>query len=198
MKDLNKLSKEIYEANKDKGFHEERRSQEHLLCLVISELMEAVEADRKGNRASVELFNAFDTDWEYEQEKHKNRWKRAPHDAFSFQSCIKDTVEDELADTVIRLLDTAGALGLALYSFSKDSCDYGTTKNVFENCLFTESIFIIIKRLLNSPLSLNLVISSTIFDIENLCEVMDIDLWKHVELKLKYNSLRPYKHGKKY
>lgn len=164
--DLNKLSKEIYEANKAKGFHDEKNSKEHMLCLVISELMEAVEADRKGL-----TFNEIG---------------------------YTDSVEMELADAVIRLLDTAGALELALYSFSKDSCDYGTTKNVFENCLFTESIFIIIKRLLNSPLSLNLVISSIIFDIENLCEVMNIDLWKHVELKLKYNSLRPYKHGKKY
>ena len=28
------------------------------------------------------------------------------------------------------------------------------------------------------------------------CEKMDID--KHVRLKMKYNSLRPYKHGKEY
>lgn len=30
------------------GWHEENLSDEHFLCLVISELMEAVEADRKG------------------------------------------------------------------------------------------------------------------------------------------------------
>ena len=192
-KDLNKLSKEIYEANKVKGFHEVKHSPEHLFCLVISELMEAVEADRNGRRADIESFDSFNFDKYKDDKENANHLYR-----IVFQAFIKDTVEDELADAVIRLLDTAGALGLTLYSFSKDSCDYGTNKNVFENCLFTESIFIIIKRLLNSPLSLNLVISSTIFDIENLCEVMNIDLWKHVELKLKYNSLRPYKHGKKY
>lgn len=190
MRDLNKLSKEIYRANKERGFHEVKHSPEHLLCLVISELMEAVEADRKNLKADVfdfEMCMCGVLEEDYDDQFKKN-----------FEWSIKDTVDDELADVVIRLLDTAGALGLALYSFSKDSCDYGTTKNVFENCLFTESIFIIIKRLLNSPLSLNLAISSTIFDIENLCEVMNIDLWQHVELKLKYNSLRPYKHGKKY
>lgn len=190
MKDLNKLSKEIYEANKAKGFHEEKHSEEHMMCLVISELMEAVEADRKNLKADV---------LEFEMcmcgvlEEDYDRWFKK-----QFEWCVKDTVADELADAAIRLLDTAGALDLALYSFSKDSCDYSITKNSFENCLFTESIFIIIKRLLNSPLSLNLVISSTIFYIETLCEVMEIDLWKHVELKLKYNSLRPYKHGKAY
>ena len=35
-------------------------------------------------------------------------------------------------------------------------------------------------------------------NIEILCEVMGVELWQHVELKLKYNSLRPYKHGKQY
>ena len=189
-KDLNKLSKEIYEANKAKGFHEETYSHEHMLCLVISELMEAVEADRKNRKADLKTFEEF---MGGVKDKHYDTMY-----AKCFKEFIKDTVEEELSDAVIRLFDTVGALGLSLYSFSKDSCDYGTTKNVFENCLFTESIFIIIKRLLNSPLSLNLVISSTIFYVENLYEVMGIDLWKHVELKLKYNSLRPYKHGKKY
>lgn len=188
--DLNKLSKEIYEANKAKGFHYEKHSVEHMMCLVISELMEAVEADRKDIHADLESFEQFMSGV---KDKHYDKMYSE-----CFKQLIKDSVSDELADAVIRLLDTAGALGLALYSFSKDSCDYGTTKSVFENCLFTESIFIIIKRLLNSPLSLNLVISSIIFDIENLCEVMNIDLWQHVDMKLKYNSLRPYKHGKKY
>ncbi|MGL5261799.1 MAG: hypothetical protein ACRC9P_05380 [Bacteroides sp.] len=186
MKDLNKLSKEIYEANKAKGFHDKEHSVEHMMCLVISELMEAIEADRKGRKADAECVKAL-----------TKQTSKSLFDVL-FKNGVKDSVEDELADAVIRLLDTAGALDLALYSFSKDSCDYVTTKGVFDNCLFTESVFIITKRLLNNPLSLNLVISSTIFDIGNLCEVMGIDLWQHVDMKLKYNSLRPYKHGKKY
>lgn len=191
-KDLIKTAKEIYGANKAKGFHEESHSAEHLLCLVVSELMEAVEADRKGCRADMEHYVDI-----LGSPAHKNGI--SDDDWFHlFQHTIKDSVEDELADAIIRLLDTAGALDLVLYTYSEDSYEYDDLKEEFENGLFTESILIIIRRMLNSPLSLGLVVSCTIFYIEILCEVMNIDLWKHVELKLKYNSLRPYKHGKKY
>lgn len=45
--DLNTLSKEVFKANKAKGFHDVEVSNETLLMLVITELSEAVEADRK-------------------------------------------------------------------------------------------------------------------------------------------------------
>ena len=32
----------------------------------------------------------------------------------------------------------------------------------------------------------------------DLCGGLKIDLEKHIEMKMKYNSLRPYKHGKKF
>lgn len=190
MKDLNKLSKQIYEANKAKGFHEEKHSPEHMLCLVISELMEAVEADRKDIHADLESFEQFMSGV---KDKHYDKMYSE-----CFKQLIKDSVSDELADAVIRLLDTAGALDLVLHPYSKDSCDYEDLKEEFEHGLFTENTLIIIRRMLNSPLSFGLVISYTVFYIGILCEVMSIDLWKHVELKLKYNSLRPYKHGKAY
>ena len=45
---LNKLRDRAYKTACEHGFHDEELSNEHCLCLVISELMEAVEADRKG------------------------------------------------------------------------------------------------------------------------------------------------------
>lgn len=44
---LNELRDRAYKTACKHGWHEEDLSNEHLLCLVISELMEAVEADRK-------------------------------------------------------------------------------------------------------------------------------------------------------
>lgn len=32
----------------------------------------------------------------------------------------------------------------------------------------------------------------------DLCGGLGIDLEKHIEMKMKYNSMRPYKHGKKF
>ena len=52
-------AKEIYEANKAKGFHENEHSVEHMLCLVICELVEAVKADRKGRRTDYMDFDGL-------------------------------------------------------------------------------------------------------------------------------------------
>lgn len=187
MKDLNKLSKEIYEANKAKGFHEEKHSPEHMLCLVISELMEAVEADRKGRKADVEYVETL-----------TKQTSKSLFDVL-FKNGVKDSVEDELADAVIRLLDTAGALGVRIKEIEKENnLDYYATIGFFEDHLFTERVIHIIDKYFNSINTIEWALALMIFNIEILCEVMDIDLWKHVELKLKYNSLRPYKHGKKY
>lgn len=32
----------------------------------------------------------------------------------------------------------------------------------------------------------------------DLCGGLNVDLEKHIKMKMKYNSLRPYKHGKKF
>ena len=191
MKDLNKLAQQIYEANKAKGFHEVKHSSEHMLCLVISELMEAVEADRKNRKADLKTFEEF---MGGVKDKHYDIMY-----AKCFKEFIKDAVEDELADAVIRLLDTAGALEMRLEKIDKDNnFDYLATKDGFKKHSFTENVFHIVDRYFRSSENVNYRLSRMIFHIEILCEVLNIDLWKHVELKLKYNSLRPYKHGKKY
>ena len=43
---LNELRDKAYRNAVTHGFHDEELSNEHCLCLVISELMEAVKADR--------------------------------------------------------------------------------------------------------------------------------------------------------
>ena len=182
-RDLNKLSKEIYEANKAKGFHEEKHSPEHMLCLVISELMEAVEADRKGRRADMVKYNEYIRLKKEQNEKLTDKQFRG-----AFSSTIKDTVEDELADSVIRLLDTAGALGVNANSFNTNLSVFGTS--------FTEKIYDIVSGITMNKA--NISIPYGIGRIEKLCSSLNIDLWQHVDLKLKYNSLRPYKHGKQY
>lgn len=66
---LNELRDKAYKTACEHGFHDQELSNNHFLCLVISELMEAVEADRKGRRANVDryirrlLTAAFVKDW---------------------------------------------------------------------------------------------------------------------------------------
>ena len=53
---LNELRDKTYKIACEHGFHDTELSNKHFLCLIISELMEAVEADRRGKRANVDWF----------------------------------------------------------------------------------------------------------------------------------------------
>jgi len=138
---LTEFSQQVHENNVQKGFYEdynyvkdliishpgldvpeipldvyEKAFNDQRLALIMSEAGEAVEANRKNKRANL---NGVASDFEE-----------------AFRVYVKDTLEDEIADIIIRCLDLAGFL--------------------------------------------------------------EIDIQKHVDLKLKYNKLRAHKHGKAY
>ena len=173
---LKELADKIHANAVNKGFWNTELSDEHCLCLVVSELMEAVEADRKQKYAYVERF--------------KDRSiKDSVHFECIFSLCIKDSLSDELCDAYIRLLDLVGARNIEIdlkYKYPKFK---GT---------FTENIFRIITSLTNYNWGTSERINYALMSIESLAKSMDIDLIYHVELKMKYNELRPYLHGKKY
>lgn len=50
---LNELRDKAYRIACDHGFHDKELSNEHCLMLVITELSEAVEADRKGRLGKI-------------------------------------------------------------------------------------------------------------------------------------------------
>ena len=130
---LNELRDRAYKTACDHGFHDEELSNEHCLCLVISELMEAVEADRKG-RLGKKCKSRFEMDYNrypalVEEEK---RFK------CSFEKNVKDTLPDELADAVIRLLDLAGLRGIDLSDTNEIADEFVSLKSGFR---FTEVCF---------------------------------------------------------
>ena len=93
---LNKLSREVHEANKKKGFYDEpNRNMGEILALIHAEVSEALEAHRDGKRCTVNptyLMSIKD------DEPFKEK----------FLETTKDTFEDELADIIIRTLDLCG------------------------------------------------------------------------------------------
>lgn len=94
---LNELAKEIHQNAKNKGFWDEEREMGTLLMLCVSELAEAMEADRLGFDGYARLYD-FENDSEQTNE--------------DFEYLIKNSFEDELADTIIRILDICGAEGI--------------------------------------------------------------------------------------
>lgn len=119
---LNELAKIIHANAVDKGFWEKPVETGTYLMFIVSELGEALEADRKSWRT---LAHNIDKVEDEEGDFQEN-----------FRLFVKDTFEDELADALIRILDLAAG--------------------------------------------------------------MNIDIQKHVELKMRYNATRDKKHGKNY
>lgn len=190
--DLNKLAQEVFEANTEKGFHDKEISNMVLIMLVITELSEAVEAHRKGKRFSKE-------DYEWALLMECQGWL-TPDEQFKnvFEKKVKDTLEDELADAVIRLLDLAGLRSTIIHieDFGKCIVNQFWDKKDFTECIYLLTRHVS-KYVLPSDDQAEYVINSNIAEIEGLCEYLSIDLWLHVELKLRYNKLRPKNHGGK-
>ena len=192
---LNEWRNRAYKTACEHGFHDEELSNEHCLCLVISELMEAVEADRKG-RLGKKCKSRFDIDYNrypalVEEEK---RFKS------SFEKNVKDSLPDELADAAIRLLDLAGLRNISIDDFS-DEMIYEATESCNDET-FTESIYAIstipIRCEYEYDSLLENQLNSMLLAIFGLAKHLNIDLIWHINQKMRYNELRENKHGKRY
>ena len=171
---LTKWSKEIYDNAVAHGWHEERHSPEHYLGLIMTEVAEAVEADRKGRRSNAKICYAkgdYFVDW--------------------YNGNVKNSMEEEFADIVIRLLDMAYAL------YGADNPFWFGQHSLFrDNKSFIEHAWYFVHDVLNSGM---MNVTESVFYVYCWAEHLGIDLDQHIEWKMRYNSLRGYKHGgKKY
>lgn len=171
---LTKWSKEIHENAVAHGWHEEKHSPEHYLGLIMTEVAEAVEADRKDRRSKAKVCYATGrlfADW--------------------YNGNVKNSVEEEFADIVIRLLDMAYDLYGADNLFW-----FGHQSSFRDNKSFIEHAWYFVHDVLNSGM---MNVTESVFYVYCWAEHLDIDLDQHIEWKMRYNSIRDYKHGgKKY
>ena len=184
---LNELKDKAYKCSIAHGWHEEEHSDEHLLCLIISELMEAVQADRKGQRANVAMFKEWQgNSLPLSQETQTRRFKE------DYEEYIKGSVEEELADACIRLFDIAGLRKIEIEILPMRLVD-GVT--------FTEFCYELAGRISNQEKGNSIWLKDMIDHVIGLifawCAYNSIDILWHIKQKMKYNELRPYKHGNK-
>lgn len=185
--DLQKLSKEAFETAKAHDWHDEELRDETYLMLIITEIAEAVQADREDRHADAGLFNADVETLDMTDDYDRDVWKR------DFEIYIKGTVEDELCDVIIRCLDLAALRGISMqYVDEFLASDVESISEPFpvvmyhlceELCLYKETLCE----------KLNLVVAVLLV----YCRQKDIDIDFFVDIKMRYNRLRPFKHGNK-
>lgn len=181
-KELNALKDRAYKTAIAHGFHEEERPDAFWLGLVMSEMGEAINADRIGWHAVTQVFDEDLVNMPFTD---------------CFEVYIKNSVEDEIADIVIRLLDFAGVKGYELYVERDNFPDFHDALRTFKESGLPGLFFILMDSL------------SDAFDFDweelrtRICDIIyifgdyfgkmtgsDKGLWYFVEQKMKYNELQ--------
>ncbi len=178
------LAAEITANSEAKGFWHEgvNRNKGEMVMLMVSELGECLESHRKGNR-----FNPT---------KPRNNWAwdvvQNNPDAWLnwFSHEVKDSVEDEISDVFIRVLDYihGWAIPLVEREYRK-----GSTGN-FGNDLLRINHYILCAYHETPGKDWGFVIAS----IYAFSRWHNINLEEHVTWKMRYNSTRPRMHNKAY
>lgn len=187
---LSRYAKDCHQRSVAKGFWDVPHSVGHYLMLAYGELHEAIEADRIGRWAKLD-HDTIDT---------LQRIEGAPY-AQEFLRLVKDTVEDELADAVIRLLDLLGYF-IDRYGLPEWKVNYGIDLYGEDGIppMLTDALMPIVTDLCiaDEKCDPTMGVLNSLKSLELLCDHLGIDLMTHIELKLKYNETRPALHGKKY
>lgn len=185
--DFNLLAKKAFENAKAKGFHDKPHIDAHYLMLVACELAEAVEADREGKRSDRRTYNFLLQEYGETLAKHL------------FEMHVKDTVEDELADAVIRLLDFVGVKGYDIpenYITEEQIKDEAAeVKEWMLNKSFADVVFTSCLVNIESAKEIPEALMYAIFVV---AELYDIDLMWHIKEKMMYNETREMLHEKFY
>jgi len=107
---LNELRDEAFAYAEKQGFHENINFGKNLM-LVVSELSEALEADRKGK---------------WYDPNGLNQTALMPKE--EYEVYVRGTVEEEIADAIIRLCDIAGIYQIDLDWHIRAKMEYNKTR----------------------------------------------------------------------
>ena len=198
MKEINaekfkQLTQQVYDIAVAHGWHEKPLSTEHYLGLVMTEVAEAVEADRLNKRANTDMMAEV---MRMQAEEGEGglcwQWYESWFQVY-YREYIKGSIEEEFADIVIRIFDMAQGIHGDKMVW-KGYYPYGD--RFMQDKSFVENAWHFTKETLNWG---TMNITDSVFYIFDWADFLGIDLLTHIEWKMKYNELREYKHGgKKY
>ena len=186
---VQELIKRAYSIAATHGFHEVDRSNAHFLMLVVSEIGEMVEADRKSRRVKLHGDDLDNT-------------LRFNDFAPTFELFVKDTLEDELADVVIRICDFLGTrhiepIILEKTSTSDDWANLWGKDSINEQCYGLTKIITRIDEDTSAD-DISSLLGASLTWCFDFADFHKFDLLWHVEQKMRYNETRSIRHGKNY
>lgn len=193
MKNLNELTEAVHANALKHGWWENKPSTEHCLMLVVTEIAEMVEADRAGKIAVINHIRKQNNLAAAQKTRLIDDVDSAPDFNAAFTEMVKNTVEDEMADVVIRLLDLAGSLGIDFDKFSPNKYH-----RAFDRFSFAENAFALTKGLCRENINIFKRIQFGIHYVSGWAKCQGINLDWHVRAKMRFNANRPVRHGKKY
>lgn len=199
-KKLATLEDDAYKIAEKHGFYNENTEIETVLMLIITEMSEAVQADRHNRHGSIE---------DYESEIQMCR-----DFPTAYKNALEGTVESEFADIAIRILSLLGWMNsknpikLKSDSILADEYEIGKIQYKVQNIINKGSIAKDLFRLNgrfcwfvdNESCSwfVSDTLQSILMRVFAIAHNNNIDLMEHIKLKMKYNESRPYLHGCKY
>lgn len=171
------------------GFHDKSRSVGHCMMLVVTEISEMVEADRKNRHANPEGFEKC-VGLTYNDR---------------FKGYVKDTFEDEMADVVIRICDFLGMLRASL-GYGIPNVDVDMQKEyecIFASMTVCEQCYELVRIIAmlddgSDEFDIRKWLGSAMVLLFNMARAVGIDLSWYVERKMEYNEQRERMHGKRY
>lgn len=195
-KELASLAEDAFKNAEKHGFYNESTEIETTLMLIITEMAEAVQADRKNRHGSIE---------DYESEIQMGR-----DIPTAYKNSLEGTVESEFADIAIRILSLLGwmnskspikinsnsvlsdeyEIGRIQYTIHRSNiaADLYRLNGKFSSFVDNESSYWFVSKTLQNILMRTFAIAHN----------HNIDLMEHIKLKMQYNESRPYLHGCKY
>lgn len=174
---LTELRDRAYKTACDKGFHDEQKPDAVYKMLIITEIAEAVQADRKGLRADKDKFDYAVDRGAYDCE-------------IAYEMYIKGSIEEEIADIIIRMLDYCG---LKKNEFREDNDGFPFDRlTAFRT--FPEAMHDLCGMIVREDLPMEFSLRCVIY----YCESFGVDILWFVEMKMRYNETRERMHGRKY
>lgn len=201
---LQAISDTAHSINVANGF-DEAESYKRSVALIVSEMAEMLEADRKDkcSRSIIEELTKRESNMISGMTiKQAHQFIITTNDFQAwFKECVKDTVEDELADVVIRITSFLAASGHKIESESAfDALEQFTDSDLIHDLPLYEIIYNLMQATLNAEEKLEpyVELEGIAYTCFELAEIFDFDLEWHIDAKLTYNKTRSYLHGKAY